>query len=166
MQINFEEIDYAKTSTFLCFTLNLGLPVTSFRDLNAFPGNACLGVYIPAKHEIVVTSDRAGIKIMPFKDFKSIIDGHFNMNIEVKSKDFSQVLIFQSTLHFTSIFSDNTLLAMKTPILTLTKSKIDDILAKENGVLKKIKQVMAFIGLSHARKRSLSDFIFGPSLSK
>ena len=166
MQISFEPIDYAKTSPFLCFTLNLGLPVTSFRDLNAFPGNTCLGVYIPADHELVVTSDREGIKILAFDEFKTIIDDHFNINLEVKAQDFSQVLIFHSTLHFTSIFSDNILLAMKTPILTLTKSKIDDILAKENGVLKKIKQVMAFIGLSHARKRSLSDFIFGPSLSK
>ena len=164
MQINFEEIDYAKTSAFLCFTLNLGLPVTSFRDLNAFPGNTCLGVYIPAKHEIVVTSDRAGIKIMPFKDFKKIIDDHFNMNIEVQKQDFSQVLIFKSTLHFTTIFSDTTLLAMKKMIINLTKSKIDDILAKENGILRKIQQVMSFIGLSHTRKRSLTDYIFGPNL--
>jgi hypothetical protein len=91
-------------------------------------------VYIPADHELVVTSDREGIKILPFNEFKSIIDDHFNMNIEVKAQDFSQVLIFHSTLHFTSIFSDNILLAMKTPILTLTKSKIDDILAKGNGI--------------------------------
>jgi hypothetical protein len=96
---------------------------------------------------------------LTFDEFKTIIDDHFNINLEVKAQDFSH-------LHFTSIFSDNILLAMKTPILTLTKSKIDDILAKENGVLKKLKQVMAFIGLSHTRKRSLSDFIFGPSLSK
>ena len=85
MQINFEQIDYAKTSAFLCFTLNLGLPVTSFCDLNTFPGNTCLGVYIPADHELVVTSDRAGIKIVPFNEFKSIIDDHFNLNIEVKA---------------------------------------------------------------------------------
>ena len=166
MQINFEKIDFAKTSAFLCFTLNLGLPINTYRDLNAFPDNACLGAYIPANHEIVVTSDSAGITIMPFKDFKSNMDTHFAMNIAVTKKDYSQVLIYKSTLHFTTIFSDLILLSMRTPILTLTKAKLDGIVAKETEVLKKIKQVMSFIGLSTSRKRSLSDFIFGPNLSK
>ena len=166
MQINFEKIDFAKTSAFLCFTLNLGLPVNTYRDLNAFPDSSCLGAYIPANHEIVVTSDSAGITIMPFKDFKSIVDNHFTMNIEVTKKDYSQVLIYKSTLHFTTIFSDSILLSMRTPILTLTKAKLDGIVAKETEVLKKIKQVMSFIGLSHTRKRSLTDFIFGPNLSE
>ena len=103
---------------------------------------------------------------MPFKDFKSIIDRHFTMNIEVKKQDYSQVLIYKSTLHFTTIFSDSILLSMRPPILTLTKAKLDGIVAKENGVLKKIKQVMSFIGLSHTRKRSLTDYIFGPNLSE
>ena len=104
MQISFEPIDYAKTSPFLCFTLNLGLPVTSFCDLDAFTGNTCLGVYIPANHELVVTAGRDGIKIMAFNEFKTIIDDHFNTNLVVKTEDFNQVLIFSSSLHFTSIF--------------------------------------------------------------
>jgi hypothetical protein len=84
MQISFEPIDYAKTSHFLCFTLNLGLPVTSFRDLNAFPGNTCLGVYIPADHELIVTSDREGIKILAFNEFKTIIDDHFKSSFFIQ----------------------------------------------------------------------------------
>ena len=114
----------------------------------------------------MITAGQNGINILAFDEFKTIIDDHFNINLVVKTEDFSQVLIYSSTLHFTSIFSEHVLLARRTPILTLTKSKIDDILANENEVLQKIRQVMAFIGLSHAKKRSLSDFIFGPSLSK
>ena len=166
MQINFEEIDFAKTSPFLCFTLNLGLPINTFGSLNSFPDNACLGAYIPANHEIVVTSDKAGITILSFDDFKSNMDTHFAMNIAVSKQDYSQVLIYKSSLHFATIYSDLILLSMRTPILTLTKAKLDSIVAKETEVQKKLKEVMSFIKLSTSRKRSLSDFIFGPNLSK
>ena len=71
--------------------------------------SAFLSILI-ANHEIVVTSDSAGITIMPFKDFKSNMDTHFAMNIAVTKKDYSQVLIYKSTLHFTTIFSDLILL--------------------------------------------------------
>ena len=37
-------------------------------------------------------------------------------------------------------------------------------MARENEILQKIKQIMAFIGMSPTKKRSLADWICGPSL--
>ena len=128
MQINFEEINYAKTSPFLCFTLEAGLPIRTFGT------------------------------------FKSIIDEFFATSVVVEAQPYSQVLIYTTNLHFASIFSNHILITRKSPIITLTKAKLDDVMARENEILQKIKQVMAFIGMSPTKKRSLADWIFGPSL--
>ena len=70
MQINFEEINYAKTSPFLCFTLEAGLPVRTFKTLNDFTAPTCLSVNIPGGHEFVIPADTDGIKLITFERFK------------------------------------------------------------------------------------------------
>ena len=77
MQINFEEIKYAKTSPFLCFTLESGLPVRTFKTLNDFTAPTCLSVYIPGGHEFVITADNDGIELLTFETFKSNVDDFF-----------------------------------------------------------------------------------------
>ena len=86
MQISFEEIKYAKTSPFLCFTLESGLPVRTFKTLNDFSAPTCLSVYIPGGHEFVISSDTDGIKLLTFETFKTNVDDFFQTNVVVEAQ--------------------------------------------------------------------------------
>ena len=104
--------------------------------------------------------------LLAFETFKTNVDDFFQTNVVVEAQPYSQVLIFTTRLQFASIFSEHSLLTRKSPILTLTKAKLEAVIARDNEILQKIKQVMAFIGMSPTKKRSLADWIFGPSLCK
>ena len=158
---------YVQMSSYTCFVLECGVQIMEFPTPSQFIGDTCISAYINAGQGLVAVMDLGGVTVHSFGQFTQNMMKVFSVTVTPTRSSQHQVFAYMGDkLTFIPISTTDSLITRRGTYTDLALNKIDEIVARENIIIKQLQQLKQFAESdpNHRIKRSLASWILSPDI--